>query len=65
MRLPVVDFPLTLPDLRDTSDVFGKRILADKTAAQEVLYLLISEPLMNLDAKDWIFPARRMWGKVK
>ena len=65
MRLPVVDFTLTLPDLWDTSDVFGKRMLADKAAAQEALYLLISKPLMNLDAKDWIFPARQMWGKVK
>ena len=42
-------------DLRDTSDVSGKRILVVKAAAQEVLNLLISEPLMNLDAKGWIF----------
>ena len=30
-------------------------------AVQEVLYLLISEPLMNLDAKGRIFPAGRMF----
>jgi hypothetical protein len=39
--------PLTLP-LRDTSDVSRKRILVVKAAAQEVLYLLISEPLDEL-----------------